>query len=305
MRESVVLLRGLDIPIDIDDAGDRTVLVESLHGSMHESEQDAALRMHERRVGDSAGLHHVVTLADFTVLSYRPAQSGSEILRFGFHRPRSAPGFCLEERRRARTIAPALAIALRCVWLQQQLRSEHSFNDGLSKALGDVGVMLLDDSMEMLFVNGRARLDLAMQPGDTIVPRSIEDSCLKLAALESEIGVGQPSQIQLPAVQPGPDRRAALATVQCIVDENAKRFLITTRQASQRAPQGRDSPAALGFTRREREIAALVAEGLGNPKIAQHICRSVRTVENHLRSIFRKAKVRTRTELARRMLDCG
>jgi DNA-binding CsgD family transcriptional regulator len=52
------------------------------------------------------------------------------------------------------------------------------------------------------------------------------------------------------------------------------------------------------LTRREREIATDVAEGLANKHIARRRGISVNTVENHLRSIFRKTGVNSRTKLA-------
>jgi len=52
------------------------------------------------------------------------------------------------------------------------------------------------------------------------------------------------------------------------------------------------------LTRREHEIATDVAEGLANKQIARRRRISVNTVENHLRSIFRKTGVNSRTKLA-------
>jgi len=52
------------------------------------------------------------------------------------------------------------------------------------------------------------------------------------------------------------------------------------------------------LTLREREIASDVAEGLANKHIARRRGVSVHTVENHLRSIFRKTGVDSRTKLA-------
>jgi DNA-binding NarL/FixJ family response regulator len=53
--------------------------------------------------------------------------------------------------------------------------------------------------------------------------------------------------------------------------------------------------AASGLTRRQREIVRLVAEGLSNAEIAARLVLSHRTVEAHLRSIFDKLGVATRT----------
>jgi DNA-binding CsgD family transcriptional regulator len=57
-------------------------------------------------------------------------------------------------------------------------------------------------------------------------------------------------------------------------------------------------PALAGLTLREQEIASDVAEGLANKHIARRRGVSVHTVENHLRSIFRKTGVDSRTKLA-------
>jgi DNA-binding CsgD family transcriptional regulator len=57
-------------------------------------------------------------------------------------------------------------------------------------------------------------------------------------------------------------------------------------------------PHLAGLTRREREIAGDVAEGLANKHIARRRGVSVHTVENHLRAIFRKTGVDSRTKLA-------
>lgn len=58
-------------------------------------------------------------------------------------------------------------------------------------------------------------------------------------------------------------------------------------------------PAAL--TRRQFEIAELVAEGLSNAAVADRLCISVRTVTSHLDHIYARLGVRNRTELAVRL----
>ncbi|VEG58429.1 response regulator containing a CheY-like receiver domain and an HTH DNA-binding domain [Mycolicibacterium aurum] len=67
---------------------------------------------------------------------------------------------------------------------------------------------------------------------------------------------------------------------------------------------GASSPAiaaaafAPPFTRREREIAVLVAQGLSNREIAQAVSLSVRTVESHIYNASNKAGVTGRSALA-------
>jgi DNA-binding NarL/FixJ family response regulator len=66
----------------------------------------------------------------------------------------------------------------------------------------------------------------------------------------------------------------------------------------------RGGPLA-SLTRREREIAAMVATGLTNREIAGQLCLSVRTVEAHVDRILSKLGFRTRTQLAAWMHEEG
>jgi DNA-binding CsgD family transcriptional regulator len=62
-------------------------------------------------------------------------------------------------------------------------------------------------------------------------------------------------------------------------------------------------PAGSGLTATERRIAELVAEGRTNKEVAAVLFLSPRTVEAHLRQVFQKLGVRSRTELARQGFD--
>ncbi len=59
------------------------------------------------------------------------------------------------------------------------------------------------------------------------------------------------------------------------------------------------SAATAGLTPQQEQIARLVAEGATNREIAQRLYISPRTVEHHLRNIFRQLQIRSRVELAR------
>ena len=67
------------------------------------------------------------------------------------------------------------------------------------------------------------------------------------------------------------------------------------------APEPPDPPKPL--TRREREIAGLVAEGLGNREIAERLFLSKRTVDSHLEHIFTKLGFSSRTQLTNWVLE--
>lgn len=57
------------------------------------------------------------------------------------------------------------------------------------------------------------------------------------------------------------------------------------------------------LTRREKEIASLVAEGLGNREIAERLFLSKRTVDSHIEHIFTKLGFSSRTQLTSWVLE--
>jgi DNA-binding CsgD family transcriptional regulator len=71
------------------------------------------------------------------------------------------------------------------------------------------------------------------------------------------------------------------------------------------APRAGSGETASNLTRRERDLIALVAEGLTDAEIAQKLFISIRTVRSHLDRIKDKTGARRRAELTRLALRQG
>lgn len=89
----------------------------------------------------------------------------------------------------------------------------------------------------------------------------------------------------------------ALARQETALDPAVARQLVCylTDDAMQTVAEGRSLDR---LTERQRDVAALVAEGLSNEEIAGQLFLSPATVKSHLTAVLRRLEVRTRTQLA-------
>jgi DNA-binding NarL/FixJ family response regulator len=73
--------------------------------------------------------------------------------------------------------------------------------------------------------------------------------------------------------------------------------------ADQRSAAPTENPE--GLTRREVEVLQLIADGLTDAQVADRLVLSTRTVQAHLRSIYSKLNITTRTAATRYAMEHG
>jgi DNA-binding NarL/FixJ family response regulator len=59
------------------------------------------------------------------------------------------------------------------------------------------------------------------------------------------------------------------------------------------------------FSRQDRRIVQLVAQGLKNREIADQLCLSEHTIKAHISRIFKKMNIKRRTQLVSLVMECG
>ena len=76
------------------------------------------------------------------------------------------------------------------------------------------------------------------------------------------------------------------------------RSLFSHVAAQPRPPERHEANDAAQLTRREREVIALIADGLSNKEIAAHLHIATHTVKSHMHVILEKLGLHTRLEVA-------
>jgi DNA-binding NarL/FixJ family response regulator len=94
----------------------------------------------------------------------------------------------------------------------------------------------------------------------------------------------------------------AAAAGQSVLDREVQDRLLATVRAKPK-PAGQPLPGDL--TPREREVLALIGQGLPNRAIAERLFVSEATVKTHINNLFAKADIRDRADAVRRAIAAG
>jgi DNA-binding CsgD family transcriptional regulator len=159
---------------------------------------------------------------------------------------------------------------------------------------------------ELITARGKralGRVGLATGQPERAIPH-LEAALATFGHLEMPFDLGR-TRLLLAQALAGSDREAAIAEVRgaltCFEELGAARdadaaagFLRSLGVKAARA-----GPKGIGLlTKREREVLALLGEGLSNPEIAERLFISRKTVEHHVASVLSKLELRGRGEAA-------
>jgi DNA-binding CsgD family transcriptional regulator len=197
---------------------------------------------------------------------------------------RQAPGdFSAQERDFAHDLAPALASGIRAALVCNGPPS--------IAALLEPGLILLDadQRVESFTVGARrwlAELDFTGEPGRDPLPHALQAVAARVHGTDGDAisrvrtTSGRWMVLQASAAS-GPDPGRAAIILQSATPSSIAPLIA----------------AAYEFTKRERELTELVLQGLATGDIASRLFISPHTVQEHLKSIFTKAGVRSRRDL--------
>ncbi len=189
---------------------------------------------------------------------------------------------------------PVLFNALNNLELNTQLADHNIIASYLKKQVSDMGLVILDDNHGVVFANHAGQNHLQVTQDSTDCYSDIDKGLI--AVLNIRL-----SQIKkIPAKKIEFDYEGVKITARMIVTDvnnQVKRIILNTHRPSQINISTMEIEKYC-LTQREIDISSLIVMGMTSPQISEKLCISIRTVENHLRSIYAKTDVRNRTSLA-------
>lgn len=225
-------------------------------------------------------------IRDVLAIAVRPLIDRGDIFIIGFHRDRRADPFDEADAERLQPLAPALASVISRLVLQADARMLQGISEDLSTAQGLQPCLLLDNTLRILWLNQSAREALALR-GNPPCGDLLETLRAECAAL--------PADQAHASFLISPDLSAAITR-----KPNGRTLILLDRLMSDQSVAVR--AGKLGLSRREAEVAQQVYDGFTSAQIGARMGISERTVNNHLRSAYRKLGIHNRTSFINRLL---
>jgi len=239
-----------------------------------------------------SGIRHVLALAIKPQLL-----NNNMMVIIGFHRPLGMRDFGENALHRAINIAPIVGSTIARLTFKEKLAHYQLLTSDLKSVLQNTGYIILDDALQIQEIsncvknNTYGNLPFLMQCISKTVSYftksgkrhlNVSYTCpdVERTSINENINFDISKTVSITG-QPRYVVKIGFAHTDFAISKCAEEF---------------------GWTLRESEIVMKLAQGLTNAQISDSLMISVRTVENHLRSIYSKAEVTSRTQLLRQLL---
>jgi len=238
-------------------------------------------------------------------------KSGFQILGVvALFRSRRASGFSTHDKLKALLAAPYLSGALKAAIVSEKNTALESVIHSLIPDLPYSGLIIFDRFLEPIYKDERAISILSTLgvPGREFNSRSssgqrdIYGYCKKLlGSFEGKENAGA-RELQFDLFSEGSRQKVSVRARLIYEQKSGPLYLLFFNPEEHILGMTKDL-RSMGLTRREVEVVHLLAKGSKNAEIAERLCISEYTVENHLRSIYRKMGVSNRTAVVHQLLQ--
>ncbi len=217
----------------------------------------------------------------------------------GLYRPPGTRGFSSRERTKAGLLAPYLVKALEKAQVTEQHQKQQRIMEFITNHVDYRGIIILDKDMNPVFENHHAKKIFAAL-SDTGTCRSTTWFVQKfILPIDGRL-----------FRQPEPERHffqydniKVYGYYQIIGRGSSTLILIYFSMGNSTGGRIRLIQDH-GLSRRQAEVVHLLSQGLNNREIGEKLFISRYTVENHLKTIYARLRVRNRTELSYRLREC-
>jgi DNA-binding CsgD family transcriptional regulator len=230
---------------------------------------------------------------------------GAETMCLGFHRACEAHAFSPGEVARLRELVPVVQAVLSNLAYREAVSLSGTLLDAVSDSGTGMGFVVLDEDLLVRHANRRGLEQLALY--DCRMREAAQRSGifgeLRQRLLRQPANAGQCHRFTLGGTDLATGRARSLDVAvrgYRAVDGHMQYLLITSESGEQRALDA--ACARLELSERETEVARLICAGQSNAEIGRGLGIALRTVENHLRSVYAKVGVNSRTQLVSRLL---
>lgn len=227
---------------------------------------------------------------------------------FGFHREATAPPFSSVEATKMRLLVPLLSASIQKIEKTENCEERRWIVDRLAADFIDDGVLILDENLSVRYISKTGQTVLGAADSQsavaTAIPHQIHRACKRFIG---KMNLNENDAFP-PFEVPGAKLGEKITAYPHLYTRTGGRlrFVIYLQTADGAQKHGIIQQRQLSrfkLTHRETDVARLVSLGMTNPEIAEQLFISKRTVQNHLRSIYCKVRVRNRTSLVARL--CG
>ncbi len=238
------------------------------------------------------GIRHVLALA------VRPQSESNDLLVvIGFHRPFSSSDFGEAALRKAVEIAPIVGSTIARITFKENMNRYRELAEDMQVLSQETGFILMDDRLEVQ----RTNLHSVVIDGEEYASLldHVRSVCATLLSTkQNHACFAHTSKSTTSAIL---DNKVSVEINIVTSVTGEPRFIIQLGSSQTNVAITRCA-TQFSWTDRECEIVMAVAQGLSNPQIANYLGISIRTVENHLRAVYSKAEVTSRTQLLRHLL---
>jgi DNA-binding CsgD family transcriptional regulator len=229
---------------------------------------------------------------------------------FSLFRPQSASHFSSRDLAKANLMASYLTSSLKQALTTRTMAEQGSIIDSMVTEIPYEGVLVLDASLEAIYQNESALIIMSnlneseggREIHQGLIPMEIYLRCREFLRSSRQDETSVLNHRQFDIISPVDNQKISI-NLHLIASPKKDPLLVVYLEPERKRLDMTKCKQQFCLSQRELEVVSLLANGLTNKEIGEKLFISEYTVENHLRSIYRKMDVNNRTSVVHLLLQ--